>query len=151
MQKIIYIFISLFLLSQLSCVKTLVADELNKKNKTECDDFLAKIGKKPKDLLFIECERTNQSQIDVFKASYKVLGTNAAQVENYLQNTFQMPKLHFVCCGWETSPDKGIYKNSEGFDYQIEMWSEETIIGDRNEWEKIHFFYVSVTLPLEKP
>lgn len=144
MQKLAQVFTCLVLIlaSGSSCPEI--------KTQRQCGDFLAEFSKKPKHIIFLDCQETNDAQIKVLKASYKVSGKDAAETEAYLQRYFQMPKLSFVCCGWETGRDQGKYKNDQGFDYQIYMFSEETLINDRNDWGKIPFFYISVILPLEE-
>lgn len=152
MRKINLFFICLCLvfLSGLSCRKTELTRELSyTKTEKPCGDFLAELKKKPNNLIFLGCEDSG-SYLKALTAKYKVLGKDAAEIESYFQKHFQMPKLHFACCGWELSPDKGTYKNSKGLEYKIEMFSEETLIKDRNDWEKIPFFYIDVTLYLEE-
>lgn len=147
-----FICLCLVFASQLSCGTTELTRELSyAKTEVQCGDFLDELKKKPNNLIFLGCEKTNDAQLHVFKASYKVLGKDAVEIERYLQKYFQMPKLRFVCCGWEMSPDRGTYKNSKGFDYQIMMRSEETLINNRSDWGKIPFFYIEVILPLEEP
>jgi hypothetical protein len=153
----LYICLGFFLVHGLSQNIALAEAEDNGKTEQSCGDFLNELGKSPERLIFLDCQKTTEAQLDVLKATYKVSGEDAADIESYLQQSFQMPHLKFVCCGWEPGPGRGSYKpgaatnNSSGFEYQITMWSEETLIDDRSDWNKIPFFYVAVILPLEQP
>jgi hypothetical protein len=69
-----------------------------------------------------------------------------------------MSKLKFLCCGWEPVPvtengvessRTGSYKDQHGYYYDILMHSPETLINERQDWQKIPFFYVRVTAFLE--
>lgn len=123
----------------------------------QCGDFLSRIGKKPQDLQFISCKKTKEQQLNALQAIYRVPGSKAVEVEKGLVKNFQMPKLRFVCCGWESSSNsphpsrEGSFRDSERNPYWVRMHSEETIAHKRANWSKISYFIVTVTLPLEEP
>ncbi len=121
----------------------------------KCGDFLSFIGKKPKDLQFLNCEKTKENQIYVLKASYQVSGAQAPGVEAALVESFQMPRLRFICCGWESFSKNsgqspwGEYESNQGDRYTISMFSQETLLDRRTDWEKINAFYITVIFPIE--
>ena len=108
-------------------------------------------------ILFVGCKKAKHNQLNVLEASYTVPGIDAAKVETFLQNKFNMSPLLFICCGWEpiaknnrlrrygTFPDKNFY----GVD--IKMASGETIYSNRRDWHKIDTFSVSVVKFLDEP
>lgn len=122
-----------------------------------CRDFLQHLHKKPAHLVFVGCEPGRDAQIRVLKARYRVAGADAAGVERYLHQHSKMPKLRFVCCGWEpelrgnTSNNRGTLTNLQGLPFDVIMGSAETLVADRQQWKKIDWFYVTVTEPLEEP
>ncbi len=63
---------------------------------------------------------------------------------------FSMPKLRFVCCGWEALGGRGFYKFND-YSMGVTMYSSESLIMDRNHWAEIPKFIVEVTLYLEQP
>jgi hypothetical protein len=124
--------------------------------KPRCENFLKLLSKQPKNLSFLECKNGHSAQIKVLRATYRVTGIHAASVENYFAKQTRMQRLKFVCCIWETVPDKagnryGYLKSQFEFDYEIDMGSGETLYNKRTDWNKIPWFYVTVELPLESP
>jgi hypothetical protein len=90
--------------------------------KPQCGNFLKSLSKQPKDLLFLECKNGHSAQIKVLRARYRVTGIHAASVEQYFSQRTGMQKLVFLCCGWETVPNKagnryGYVKSQFEFDY----------------------------------
>lgn len=121
-----------------------------------CGDFLARAGHKPAHLQFTGCEPGHSAQIRVLRATYRVAGRFAAGVETALIQTTGMPPLRFICCGWESPPDGqgvryGRFPGSHGFDHEVHMHSEETLVDQRADWPAIGSFHVQVELPLESP
>lgn len=124
-----------------------------------CEDFLAKLGDKPEELEFSGCKKYQKFSREALESRYTVTGKDAASVERFLQQKFQMPELRFLCCGWEqvrrientNSPGYGSFRDSRGYKYQVTMFSQETLITERSDWHNIPFFYVDVTLYLEQP
>jgi|GEM_PF-1303837 len=123
----------------------------------QCADFLQKLGKKPAPLIFLGCKPAMDAQIHTLLASYKIKGSEAAQIERYLILHTRMQPLHRACCVWENrnSPEHGrgsgqLNSHTE-FNYRISMGTNENLINDRKDWAKIDWFYVSVELALESP
>jgi Domian of unknown function (DUF4952) len=121
-----------------------------------CENFLKLLSKQPKNLLFLECKNGHSAQIRVLRATYRVAGIHAASVEDYFVKQTRMQRLKFLCCIWETVPDKagnryGYLKSQFEFDFEIDMGSGETVYNKRTAWNKIPWFYVTVELPLESP
>jgi hypothetical protein len=124
--------------------------------KPQCGNFLKLLAKQPKHLVFLECKNGYSAQIKVLRARYRVAGVQAASVERYFVQHTKMQKLVFLCCGWETVPNKagnryGYLKSQFEFDFEIDMGSGETLYNKRTAWNKIPWFYVTVQLPLESP
>ncbi|HBE58733.1 MAG TPA: DUF4952 domain-containing protein [Cyanobacteria bacterium UBA11149] len=124
-----------------------------------CEDFLAKLGNKPEELEFAGCKKYKKFSLEALEARYKVTGKDAPKVERFLQQKFQMSELRFLCCGWEpvrrientNSPGYGSFRDSRGYEYEVSMFSQETLIDERQDWQNIPFLYVDVTLYLEQP
>ncbi|MBW4618512.1 MAG: DUF4952 domain-containing protein [Cyanosarcina radialis HA8281-LM2] len=124
-----------------------------------CEDFLGKWDKKPKELQFSSCKKMKNPQTESLVASYSVKGKDAAQVESFLRQNFKMEPLKFLCCGWEptTAVDKpnlpryGGYRDRDGYKYEISMYSEETLVNNRQHWNRIPKFNVRVTRYLQEP
>ncbi len=116
------------------------------------DDILALFIKIPDQLQFMG-SNVGSGQI-ILEAKYRVSGTNAHLVENLLHNNYEMIKLKFACCGWESHSngeieitDKFNNKYGKFYDYNyisISMYSQETLINDRSQWKEIPYFYVVV-------
>ncbi len=117
-----------------------------------CADFLAELNKKPPHLEYQGCKKNDTHQM-YFEAEYRASGVHAASVEAYLIKTFDMPKLRFVCCGWESSngeTSNGQFHRLAGPDqyaddhvYLVTMGSVETL---QKDWQKIPYFQVTVRL-----
>ncbi len=111
----------------------------------ECGDLLSQWAEKPNELEFLDCE-PGEGQL-IFKANYRVSGKQAHLVETFLRKKYGIGKLVFLCCGWDSKNGKiGIFKKPDltnGIHYDISMYSEETLIKDRNQWNKIPYFYVT--------
>jgi hypothetical protein len=115
-----------------------------------CGDFLSDAHQKPPALTFETCVRTNDAQLAVLKSTYSVSGKKADIVEKYLVEQYSMPKLRFVCCGWESS-NRGGFFNYKNYSMAVTMYTSETLVTDRNHWAEIPKFYVDVILYLEQP
>ena len=122
-----------------------------------CADFLLEIKRKPRNLEFVECQRTVKNGLAALEAKYRMAGGDAAGVEAYLVKTAHMPKLRYVCCGWEPVPRDpktqrlvGTYLHKSG-QYDIVMGSGEVAINQRARWAEISTFYVTATRYLELP
>ncbi|HLP91081.1 MAG TPA: DUF4952 domain-containing protein [Nostocaceae cyanobacterium] len=132
--------------------------EVQLKAQITCKDFLLEFGDKPQELEFLECKNSKNVGLDALEARYRVSGKDAAKVESLLQQKFQMSKLKFLCCGWESifvtkngsnTPGKGYYTDNYGYRYTIDMHSEETLVNERENWQNIPYFYITVTAFLE--
>ena len=114
-------------------------------DRTTCD-FLKQWQIQQQELTLTDCELSH-GQMDLLVAKYTVKGSDAAIVEKLLQKRFQMGKLRFICCYWDSPEQHGVYRE-DGYSYQIAMWSPETIERD---WRKIERFSVTVTKYLTEP
>jgi len=112
-----------------------------------CGDFLGQ--QKPSELTFKSCNKSKESQLNVLRATYQVAGHSAEKVEEYLMKTFNMPKLRFICCGWETLGSHGKYFINDHY-VKIIMHSEESLIQRREKWNEISLFYIEAVLYLEE-
>lgn len=115
-----------------------------------CQDFLHAIQKKPAYLHFVGCQKTKVSQLDVLEAKYHVKGQDAAQAEQFLQDNFQMGQLKFICCGWELGM-AGQGHLTTKHTTQVSMFSDQTILNQRQDWSQIPHFTVIVQHFLEEP
>lgn len=119
-----------------------------------CADFLAKVGKKPASLQFVECKKVVAYGLAALESSYRVNGAHAAASEAYLVKIAQIPRLRFICCGWDSYPLKPGPRerygdlHMDGYPYEISMSSGETL---EKRWAAIPFFHVRVTVYLEEP
>lgn len=124
---------------------------------SRCENFLKLLKKQPPNLEYVKCEKVNEAQIEKLVATYRVLGAHAPAVERFFMQTANMPSLRFVCCAWEPWPShlklsrRGFYKNRNSYDYEVTMFTEETLINTRDKWREIYYFMVTVALPLEAP
>jgi Domian of unknown function (DUF4952) len=98
-------------------------------------------------LTLTNCQLSH-GQMDTLVATYTVKGSEAHQIERLLQNRFQMGKLRLICCYWDSPEQRGVYRDRDGYQYQIAMNSPETLERD---WRKIDRFYVQVTKYLTDP
>jgi Domian of unknown function (DUF4952) len=120
--------------------------------KPACSDVLSTWKTKPANLTFVGCADSRSAQVRTLEYRYSVVGSKAKPVEKFLASTFGMAPLAFACCGWEPRPIEpsgqrlGVYRNAEGFQYQISMGSGETLEKD---WSKIPTFLVTIELLLD--
>jgi len=114
-----------------------------------CDDILAGLHKKPKDLEFVGCKQRADLQGQPREASYRVAGSRAAAVESYLAKELKIKKLRRTCCVWESTENS--YRDRKARLYTITMSTEENVIGSRSQWPKIPYFYVTVDQYQEEP
>jgi len=109
---------------------------------------LQRFNNKPQNLEFIKYVNEN-GQI-VCSAFYRVSGKYASIVEEYLIKNCNMGELVFLCCGWEPKDGRyGTFKNNELLSdvnvyrhYRVTMYSDKTLINDRDRWVEIEYFYV---------
>lgn len=120
-----------------------------------CADFLAKLGQKPKNLEFIGCKPVRLYGVAALQSDYRVKGAFAGPVEAHLVRTAGMPRLRFICCGWESVPPDvraqrtyGTYQAGER-SYAISMTSQETMINQRSALHRVDYFAVTVLLYLD--
>jgi hypothetical protein len=95
--------------------------------------------------------RKGEGQIQ-FESQYSVRGKNASEIEQFLCDHFGMNMLTFNCCAWE--PVDGlhgtygheIFLKEQGayIAHIITMFSEETLVNTRANWDSIPAFYVQV-------
>lgn len=114
-----------------------------------CDDFLARLHKKPNHVEFQGCQQQTQLQNTPFQATYRVPGIHAAEVESYLARAFKIKKMRRNCCVWESTDN--FYRDKQGRAFVISMATEETTISSREQWPKIDYFYVIVDWYQEEP
>ena len=98
---------------------------------SSCQDFLATLHKKPKDLEFQSCKQRSDLQDAPFEASYRVAGSHAAEVESFLAKELKIKKLRRNCCLWESTDNS--YRDEEGRGFRISMSTDETRISNRNQ------------------
>ncbi len=123
----------------------------------DCADFLAQINKKPAFVEFARCEKITQHGTPALRATYRVAGSHASAVEARLIANARMPRLRYLCCGWESLPRRprdqarvGVYTHKEQR-YEITMTSGESTVKQRARWPEIPFFEVKVTTFLDTP
>ena len=126
-----------------SCIKT---------NNDQNYDILSMLMEMPDQLEFVEC-KPGSGQI-VLEAKYRVTGMNACFIEDLLHDNYGMGRLEYACCGWETHENGKLEITNEfnnnfrtccNYNFiSILMYSEETLIQDRDKWDKIPYFYVIV-------
>jgi len=109
--------------------------------KTDCADFLSAWNIKPQSLKYLSCEKVEKRPAVLLVASYLVKSNKAKEVESLLHNKFNMPKLRFLCCGWENRPAS--YIAQDGLEYEISMYSyDESAVGFA--WEDYAEYRVEV-------
>jgi hypothetical protein len=116
-----------------------------------CGDLLAELHRKPRNLEFIRCTKETGAQGKPLKASYRVAGVHALEVEQYLIQNFHLPRLRKSCCQWDGKP--GYYERGKD-EFLIWMSGEDgatAAAATRAEWRKIPYFYIEVELPTESP
>jgi hypothetical protein len=122
-----------------------------------CTDFLAKLGQKPKALEFVGCKRVRLFGVAALQSDYRVKGAYAGPVESHFVKTAGMPRLRFICCGWESVPPDvraqrtyGMYSANER-SYAVSMASGQTLINQRSALHDVDQFSVTVVLYLVQP
>jgi hypothetical protein len=114
-----------------------------------CGDLLAELHKKPKNLEFMSCSRHMELQGKPWKAVYRVTGTHAAEIEQFLIREFRIKKITHACCDWASTQNSYVAKDGRVF--IVEMGSGETLVHTREQWRKIPYFDVEVELETEEP
>lgn len=140
-----------------SPVQGRVAQQTTTSGPSVCADFLAQLGHKPKALEFVGCQPVRLYGIAALQSNYRVKGAFAGPVEAYLVKTAGMPRLRFICCGWESVPRDvrgqrtyGVYTAGVR-SYAVSMSSRETLINQRSALHTVDYFYVTTVLYLEEP
>jgi Domian of unknown function (DUF4952) len=113
----------------------------------ECAEYSKVWWQPPKELKLISCQ-LESGQLEILVVRYAVKGVDAAKVEKMLRQRFRMGKLRFVCCGWGSQNKTGSYKDADGYNYDISMYSGETI---EMNWRKIPEFEVVIKKYLTEP
>ncbi len=116
-----------------------------------CGDLLAELHQKPSQLEFMSCSQHKDLQGKPFKATYRVPGTQAVAVENFLVQHVHLPRLKKSCCQWDGPPG---YYNRGNDQFLISMVAEDNpnhATLTRAEWRKIPYFYVEISLDTEAP
>jgi hypothetical protein len=151
-----------FVCALLLCAGPLVAHASVPRSDTRvappvCADFLAKLGQKPKALEFIGCKRVRLFGVAALQSDYRVKGAFAGPVETHFVKTAGMPRLRFICCGWESVPldvraqrTYGLYVDADR-SYAVSMASGETLINQRSALHEVSHFNVTVVLYLAQP
>jgi Domian of unknown function (DUF4952) len=122
-----------------------------------CADFLAKLGQKPKALEFVGCKRVRLFGVAALQSDYRVKGTFAGPVESHFVKTAGMPRLRFICCGWESVPLDVLAQRTYGLyvagdrSYAVSMVSSQTLINQRSALHTVDHFNVTVVLYLAQP
>lgn len=114
-----------------------------------CTDFLKALHKKPTNLKYLGCKQQNEMQGQPLEASYRVTGSHAAEVEQYLVKELKLKKLRRVCCIWESTENS--YQDEKDELFVISMSTDETLIAKKSDWSRIPFFYVKVDRFREDP
>ena len=120
------------------------------KAQPSCKDILAILSDKPEFVELLQCTQDNDAQGKPFVARYRVKGSDALKAEQYMSQSFGLPKLQYICCGWDST--FYFYRDQEtNLGYTLGMGSEETPVNDRDLWAQIKFFYINVFLFTEDP
>lgn len=114
----------------------------------QCGDFLAKLSEKPAFVEFLECTQDNEQLGKPLNARYRVKGSDALAAERYMSGSFAMPKLRYICCGWDSSFFSYRDNNTQLW-YVLGMGSEETPVNRRESWSEITFFYINASVTTE--
>lgn len=117
---------------------------------TVCQDFLQAMGRKPAELEYVGCTQDDASYLQPMEARYRVSGASAAGVEAYLQQTFGMPPLTYVCCGWSNGAPYFWRQQPGSVNYQIGM-GVESLHHPRGQWSAIPYFAVTVAVNRKSP
>lgn len=108
----------------------------------DCGDFLAKISKKPPDLVYDGCVYLPDRQGKPLQATYHVQGRFAARVESYFMKAVRLHALKWACCLWSSGTTQ--FRSKAGTDFSITMYSGETTFNSRAEWPNIPSFGIVV-------
>ncbi|MBK1838881.1 DUF4952 domain-containing protein [Azospirillum sp. YIM B02556] len=108
----------------------------------DCGDFLARISKKPPDLVYDGCVYLPDRQGKPLQATYHVQGRFAARVESYFMKAVRLDALKWTCCQWSSRTRQ--FRSKAGTDFSITMYSGETIFNSRAEWPSIPSFEIIV-------
>ncbi|MFK8068983.1 MAG: DUF4952 domain-containing protein [Gammaproteobacteria bacterium] len=106
----------------------------------ECIDFLEAWNMKSSGLKFLGCQQIEKLPAVLLQATYSVNSSDAKNVEDILYEKFSMPRLRFVCCGWET---KEVTYTTRNDVYAINMYSMGEF-KESAEWESFTEFHVTV-------
>lgn len=117
---------------------------------TVCQDFLQAMGRKPAELEYVGCTQDDASYLQPMEARYRVSGASAARIEAYLQQTFGMPPLTYVCCGWSNGAPYFWREQPGSVNYQIGM-GVESLHHPRGQWSAIPYFTVTVAVSRKSP
>ncbi|MNK24503.1 hypothetical protein D3C87_428100 [compost metagenome] len=115
-----------------------------------CEDFLQAIGRKPAALQYLGCEQDDASYLQPMTARYRVRGASAAAVETYLHQTFGLPLLTYLCCGWSSGAPYTWRAGAHSVGYEIGMGVESGHY-PREQWDRIPGFEVSVGVIRRSP
>lgn len=121
-----------------------------------CDDFLASFDKKPLGLEFVGCSAGFYEDAHSVIANYRVAGSHAFSVQEFLHRTSGMPRLIKDCCVWDSVDQSSgkaagvIYDGAER--YYVRMKSSELRLGWNiaSDIENIESFDVQVIYPLNQ-
>lgn len=119
-----------------------------------CGDFLSDAGRRPGQAEFTGCEPGRSAQLRTLVATYRVPGRDAAAVEHFLRRHTGMPRLRFVCCGWEPDLRHGRRAGAvrlHGETLEVSMGSGESTVRERARWDRIPSFQVTVTRYVDLP
>lgn len=108
------------------------------------------MGRKPPGLQYVGCSQDDASYIKPMEAHYRVSGAQEAQGEAYLRETFGMPALRYVCCGWSNGAPYYWRDGPDTVRYQIGM-GVESLPYERDEWPRIEAFNVTVEVLRQSP
>lgn len=110
-----------------------------------CGDLLEEYAERPDQLDFISCEHGEFQTI--VKATYRVKGKDAKDVEKFLVEHYGMGKLIRRCEGWEIK-DYGYIKNDRILEYNKEYVCVVKMygLGSSLDWSKIPYFRVEVEI-----
>lgn len=115
-----------------------------------CEDFLQAMGRKPPNLEYVGCTQDDASYIKPMEARYRVAGKDAMEVEAYLRQTFNLPALGYVCCGWSNGAPYSWREGPDSVRYQIGMGVESMPL-PREQWAQIPHFSVTVEVLRQSP
>ncbi|WP_080963201.1 MULTISPECIES: DUF4952 domain-containing protein [Pseudomonas] len=116
----------------------------------ECGDFLRAMVGASDTIEYVKCDSEPERQSAPLTAIYRVKGSDAQAVEQYLHEKFGVGEyLKFVCCIWEVRGMTSYEDKKTGIWYHIRMSSEETVYNKREDWGRIGYFYITVVRFME--